>query len=64
VPRARLETNVWPLAPELGLLPKDTLFDLLRSVLADVVFPGFERYEVDTRAARAWAMQRGLARAA
>jgi hypothetical protein len=64
VPLARLETSVWPLAPELGLLPKDTLFDLLRGVLRDVVFPGFERHDVDTAPARAWAARRGLALAA
>jgi rubrerythrin len=64
VPLARLQTSVWPLAPELGLLPKTTLLDLLRGVLADVVFPGFERYDVDTAPARAWAYERGLARAA
>lgn len=61
VPEQRLRTNVWPLAPELGLLPRQTLLDLLAAVLADVVFPGFERHDVDTSGARAWAGRRGLA---
>jgi hypothetical protein len=60
IPLERVEQSIWPLAPELGLLPKDTLFDLLRDVLRDVVFPGFERYDVDTSAARAWGVARGL----
>jgi hypothetical protein len=64
IPLSKLETSVWPLAPELGLLPKATLLALLREVLADVVFPGFERYDVDTGPARAWATRRGLALAA
>ena len=61
IPSARLETNVWPLAPELGLLPKATLMGLLREVIADVVLPGFERYDIDTSGARAWTVRRGLA---
>lgn len=60
VPTDRVDDGVWPLAPELGLLPKEQLFSLLDEVLRLVVLPGFEQYDVDTGPARAWMKSRAL----
>jgi hypothetical protein len=61
IPSERVEDGVWPLAPELGLLPKAQLFQLLSEVLRLVVLPGFELHDVDTGPARAWLEKRGFA---
>jgi hypothetical protein len=60
VPTDRVDDSVWPLAPELGLLPKEQLFQLLSEVLQQVVLPGFELHDVDTGPARAWMTKRGF----
>lgn len=60
VPTARVDDGVWPLAPELGLLPKEQLFALLDDVLQLVVLPGFERHDIDTGPAHAWMKARAL----
>lgn len=60
VPTDRVDESVWPLAPELGLLPKEQLFQLLSEVLREVVLPGFELHDIDTSQARAWMTTRAL----
>jgi hypothetical protein len=37
-----------------GLLPRAQVLAVVQAVAADVLFPGLERFGVDTAAARSW----------